>query len=85
MEKTRKFTFWQLIPFARKRIKLYQEFEFARTTFFPRWDIDRQWMVKYAPAMPGGGWADPETKTIFLSSIPKELDMLYLLLIHEMN
>ena len=74
---------WKLFPFASKKNRLDNAFEFVRSTFFPRWDTNRQWKVKYAPGLPGGGRADPDTKIIFLASVPNELDLLYLLLIHE--
>ena len=83
VEKTGKFIPWKLFPFTSKRTRLNNAFEFVRSTFFPRWDTNRQWKAKYAPGLPSGGRADPDTKIIFLSSVPKELDLLYLLLIHE--
>jgi len=74
---------WKLFPFTSKKTRLHDAFEFVRSTFFARWDTDRQWKIKYAPRLPSDGRADPDTKIIFLVSVPKELDLLYLILIHE--
>ena len=74
---------WKLFPFTRKKTRLHNEFEYVRTTFFPHWDTGRQWDIRYVPKSPSGGRALPDTKIIGLSSVPEDIDSLYLVIIHE--
>ena len=63
--------------------RLREAFIYVRETFFPRWDIERQWTVRLHDFAPYYSQSDPKTKTITLNYVSDKDDFLQRLLIHE--
>jgi len=57
-------------------------FQYVRQHFFPRWDLKKQWTVRYIPNASFAGRCNEKTKEILVNRFTNE-DDLDLLLIHE--
>ena len=59
-----------------------KRFQYVRQHFFPRWDLKKEWKVRYTPNAPFAGRCNEKRKEILINSFIYE-DGLDLLLIHE--
>jgi hypothetical protein len=59
-----------------------KRFQYVRQHFFPRWDLKKQWKVRYIPNASFAGRCNEKTKEILVHRFANEND-LDLLLIHE--
>ncbi len=57
-------------------------FQYVRKHFFPRWDLKKEWKVRYIPNASFAGRCNEKTKEILVNRFDNE-DDLDLLLIHE--
>lgn len=64
-------------------IRLQEATKYVRKTFFPRWDMRREWTIKRVYDLPSHGLCDSRPKNISLQFISENDDDLHKLLIHE--